>query len=76
VSPKLPRLTADELLRALRRDGWQVVRQKGSHVHLTHPEKPGRVTVPRHSAATLHPKVLTSVLDQAGITVDELRKLL
>ena len=28
MSPKLPRITAFELLRALKRDGWQQVRQR------------------------------------------------
>ncbi len=33
MSPKLPRITAAELLRALRRDGWYEHHQVGSHVH-------------------------------------------
>lgn len=31
---KVPSLPYDQIIRALQRDGWVVVRQKGSHVHL------------------------------------------
>jgi predicted RNA binding protein YcfA (HicA-like mRNA interferase family) len=47
----LPRLTANELLRELHRDGWYVTRQAGSHAVLHHPTKLGRVVVPIHAGA-------------------------
>jgi predicted RNA binding protein YcfA (HicA-like mRNA interferase family) len=34
-----------KVLRILRADGWEVVRQKGSHRQLQHESKPGTVTV-------------------------------
>ena len=64
------------LLRALRQDGWAVDRHSGSHVHLRHATKPGLVTVPRHVGVTLSPKTLTSILNQASLTVIELQELL
>lgn len=73
---RLPRITPAELLRALRRDGWYDQRQKGGHLHLRHPTKPGRVTVSRHAGETIAPKLLQTTLDQAGLTADELRDLL
>lgn len=76
MSPKLPRITAAELLRALKRDGWHQVRQSGSHVTLVHPVKQGHVTVPKHVSVTLKLKTLSSILEQAGLTIDELRELL
>jgi predicted RNA binding protein YcfA (HicA-like mRNA interferase family) len=76
MSARLPRITAADLLRALRKDGWQQVRQSGSHVHLKHPSKPGRVTVPVHAGVIIKPKTLATVLGQAGLTIDELRQLL
>jgi predicted RNA binding protein YcfA (HicA-like mRNA interferase family) len=76
MAGKLPRITAAECLRALQRDGWQPVRQNGSHVHLRHATKRGRVTVPRHAGVTLKPKTLETILEQAGLTLDELRQLL
>ncbi len=76
MSPRLPRITAFELLRALKRDGWQQVRQHGSHLILKHPNKSGRVTIAMHSTRTVRLKTLESVLEQAELTADELRELL
>jgi predicted RNA binding protein YcfA (HicA-like mRNA interferase family) len=76
VSPRAPRLTAAELLRALRRDGWYEHHATGSHVQLKHATKSGRVTVPRHASVVLKPKTLLAILDQAGLTVDRLRDLM
>jgi predicted RNA binding protein YcfA (HicA-like mRNA interferase family) len=39
-------ISSVEVLRALRDDGWKIVRQRGSHVQLRHPIKAGLVTVP------------------------------
>ena len=74
--PKLPRITAGDLLRALRRDGWYQVDQEGSHLQLKHPAKPGKVTVGVHSSKTIPTYNLASILKQAGLSADELRKLL
>ncbi len=71
-----PRVTPDQVLRALRRDGWVIDEQEGSHIALRHPGKPGYVTVPYHRGRTLKLKTLTSILRQAGLTVDEFRALL
>lgn len=76
MSPRLPRITADEVLRALRRDGWHASSQSGSHVKLRHPVKHGHVVVPKHVGRALKPKTLQVILDQAGLTADELRALL
>ncbi|MBI3979862.1 MAG: type II toxin-antitoxin system HicA family toxin [Chloroflexi bacterium] len=69
-------MSAAELLRALHRDGWVVARQRGSHLQLKHANRQGLVTVPRHTGAILGPKLLRAVLDQAGMTADDLRDLL
>ncbi len=76
MSPRQPRITAAQLLRALRRDGWEIDRQRGGHAQLAHPTKPGLVTVPRHSSEILKPKTLAAILEQAGLSVDDLRRLL
>src|SRR5262249_22284230 len=47
--PPPPRVTGREVVKALRRLGWVVVVQKGSHVQLKHPSGGGRVTVPIHA---------------------------
>jgi predicted RNA binding protein YcfA (HicA-like mRNA interferase family) len=54
------------ILRALAADGWMKVAQKGSHVQLRHPAKPGRVTVP-HPRRDMPIGTLRSIEKQAGI---------
>jgi predicted RNA binding protein YcfA (HicA-like mRNA interferase family) len=55
-----------DVLRVLKSDGWEEVAQKGSHVQLKHPSKPGRVTVP-HPKRDLPIGTLKSIEKQAGI---------
>jgi predicted RNA binding protein YcfA (HicA-like mRNA interferase family) len=73
---RLPVLKAREVIRALERAGFLVHHSTGSHAQLKHPLKPGfRITVPRHPG-DLSPYILRSILRQAGLSVEELRKLL
>lgn len=53
-------------MRALESDGWRTVAQKGSHVQLKHPAKPGRVTVP-HPSRDIPIGTLRSIERQAGL---------
>lgn len=76
MSEKLPRVTAKQLLRALRRDGWMIVRQVGSHATLRHPTKPGRTVLPLHSGKTLQPGLLRTIIDETGLSADDIRSLL
>jgi predicted RNA binding protein YcfA (HicA-like mRNA interferase family) len=66
---KLPRdLSGEEVGRALKRLGFEFVRQTGSHRHYA--KGPLHACVPMHR--DLKPKTLQSILKQAGMTVDEL----
>ena len=76
MSGKLPRIRAERVLRALRRAGWFEHHRRGSHVYLRHPELRGQVTVPMHRGRDLLLKTLASILDQAGMSAEELRDLL
>ncbi|HMO31816.1 MAG TPA: type II toxin-antitoxin system HicA family toxin [Lacibacter sp.] len=46
-------MKSSELIRLLQRDGWYVVRQKGSHMILQHPVKMVRLFVPIMEARRL-----------------------
>ncbi len=59
--PKLPRWTAPDAERALLRAGFTHLRSKGSHRIYGH--GPLKVTVPFHSGAVLHPKIVKQVLE-------------
>lgn len=60
------RMKSADILRALAANGWVRVAQKGSHVQLKHPAKPGRVTVP-HPRRDMPMGTLRSIEKQAGI---------
>ena len=74
--PKLPVVSGPEAIRALRRGGFKVDRQSGSHVTLRHPETNRRATVPCHSGRDLRAGTLRAVIRDAGLTVEEFRRLL
>lgn len=77
MSPKLPRITGNEVIRALRRNGWYIDHHRGSHVYLKHPERPGmRITIPTHSGETIKPKTLQAILKQAELSVADFIELL
>ena len=59
-------MTSKDLLKVLRKDGWLEAGQRGSHLSLKHPTKPGKVTLPMHSG-DLPPGTLNSILKQAGL---------
>jgi len=54
------------LLRLLESGGWKVVGQKGSHVQLKSPDRPGRVTVP-HPKKDLPIGTVRSIERQSGL---------
>lgn len=72
---KLPNLTGAELIAALQKVGFEVVRQKGSHVRLKH-EDNRVVTIPIHAGKTIGKGLLLKVLRDAELTRDELINLL
>jgi predicted RNA binding protein YcfA (HicA-like mRNA interferase family) len=76
VSPRLPRVTGADLVRALERDGWLRHHQVGSHLVLRHATKPGRVVVAMHAGLTIGPGLLAKTLKDASLTADDLRRLL
>ena len=65
--PKLPVVSGTETIRALKRLGFTIARQRGSHVVLRR-ESSGCV-VPKHQE--LKPGTLMGVLKQAGVSPDE-----
>lgn len=60
-------MTAKEMLKILKADGWIEKSQRGSHLQLVHPSKTGKVTLPMHSGKDLDPKTANSILKQAGL---------
>ncbi len=71
---KLPRISGRECVKALVKAGFQVARQRGSHIILRREEPFGRVSVPNHSE--LDKGTLKSIIREAGLTTDEFLELL
>ena len=71
MSPRLPRITAREILQLLEKRGFHQVRSSGSHIILKN-DAGLRVTVPFHAGKILHPKLLKSILRDADIDPEEL----
>ena len=55
-----------DVIKMIERDGWYLVRTRGSHRQFKHPEKPGLVTVPGKPGDELAPGTLNSILKQSG----------
>jgi len=72
---RAPRVTGSELIAALAKAGFGVLRVKGSHNFLRHQD--GRTTVvPTHSGEIVGPGLLHKILRDCKLTSDELSKLL
>jgi predicted RNA binding protein YcfA (HicA-like mRNA interferase family) len=72
---RLPRLTGSEVVRALGKAGFGVVRVKGSHHFLQHSD--GRKTVvPVHAGETIGPGLMSKILRDTDLPRDEFTQLL
>lgn len=67
-----PRVTGPDLITALGKAGFSVLRVKGSHHFLRHQD--GRSTV--HSGETIGPGLLHKILRDCQVTADGLGELL
>ena len=56
-----------EVIRLIEKDGWHLVRTRGSHRQFHHPIKAGTVTVSGKEGIDVPPGTLNSVLKQAGL---------
>lgn len=73
---KVPSLPYIKIIRALQRDGWMVVRQRGSHIRLQKRvrDKVLKLTVPAHRPVKR--STLAHILKQARLDVEQFLELL
>ena len=77
MSGRLPALRGDDVIRALKKAGFDVVRIKGSHHIMEHTDDPARRTVvPVHAGRDVRRGLLHKIIDDAGLTIDEFSDLL
>jgi len=70
MGSKYPVLKPNEIISALNQFGFKVISQKGSHIKLRKEGSPVKtVIVPNHYEVAKG--TLQSILEQAGITLDE-----
>lgn len=71
-------ISGKTIIKILQKQGFMILRQKGSHVHLIKniENKEFHVTVPVHANKDLNPFVMRSVIRQAGYSIEEFEKLI
>lgn len=68
---KLPRLTAKEAEDIIKKKGFVLIRQSGSH-RIYRNAKGVRVTIPFHGKKILHPRIVKSIFSDAEISQEDL----
>ena len=71
--PSLPNLSGREVVRAFAVDGWQMARQRGSHMILVKDGHPATLSVPDHKEVAKG--TLRSLIRSSGLTVERFMEL-
>ena len=56
-----------DAIRLVEREGWSLVRTRGSHRQYRHPDRPGTVTIAGKPSDDLPPGTWASIVKQAGL---------
>ncbi|MCL4360029.1 type II toxin-antitoxin system HicA family toxin [Patescibacteria group bacterium] len=72
--PKQPVVSARQLVGVLKRLGFSLVSQRGSHIKMCHPD--GRIAIVPNHKIIKKGTLKKGILNPLGISIDELRKLL
>lgn len=67
--PPVPVLRPREVVRGFERLGWQVARQRGSHIVMTKPGSVVTLSIPDHDEVARG--TLRSLLAKAGVTLEK-----
>ena len=71
--PSLPNLSGREVVRAFAKDGWQMARQRGSHMILVKGGHPATLSVPDYKEVAKG--TLRSLIRSSGLTVERFMEL-
>ena len=72
---RLPRLRGRQVISALRKAGFEVIRMRGSHHFVQHRDGRGTV-IPVHAGETIGPGMLSKILKDCEITREDFEALL
>lgn len=67
--PPVPVLKPREVVRAFEKLGWEIARQRGSHIILTKPGHVATLSIPNHPEVARG--TLRSLIARAGLTVEQ-----
>jgi predicted RNA binding protein YcfA (HicA-like mRNA interferase family) len=68
---RMPQVTARELVRFLKAQGFAEERQSGSHLTFWHPERNVSVTIPVRTGCDIGRGLAVRILKDAGFSVEE-----
>ena len=60
-------MKSSELLRILKKNGWFIIRQSGSHLMMEHSEKNGIISFPFHASSEVKKGLLHAILKKTHI---------
>ena len=66
---RIPGVSFADAYRLLQRFGWRFSHQTGSHVHMVNDDGV-LVTVPRHDRSDINPRMMGTIVANAGINPD------
>jgi predicted RNA binding protein YcfA (HicA-like mRNA interferase family) len=72
--PPVPLLTPGEVVKAFEKLGWEVARQRGSHIIMTQEGYIASLSIPKHDRVARG--TLRGLINRAGITVEEFLQIL
>ena len=72
----IPRITDEQAVRAFEREGFSVVRIRGSHHIMKKPGHPNRLSIPVHAGKIIGKGLLRAQISASGMTVEQFKKLL
>jgi predicted RNA binding protein YcfA (HicA-like mRNA interferase family) len=73
MSPKFPALAANEVTRVLRKHGFKLIKQRGSHQKWRH-DNGMQVIVPVHGTKIIPIGTLKSIIDGSGLKIEDFQK--
>jgi predicted RNA binding protein YcfA (HicA-like mRNA interferase family) len=72
----LPSLSPTEVVRMLKRAGFEETRQKGSHLILVNPETGKRVTIPMYKGKDIKKPLLRKIIElEAQMSLEQFLRL-
>jgi predicted RNA binding protein YcfA (HicA-like mRNA interferase family) len=76
MSPYLPQVKAKDLVRIIKKQGFVLDRQKGSHAIYYRASDKARVVIPMHAGRDIKPKTLRGIIDDLQLTPEQFKELL